>query len=189
MFVGLSFLPHRDKEIPSTQPLLTPDSLSLAVSSLASTVSLVDLQMQMMTAAIIAAGRSGSSSSTSAAAAASGKAEGEDDAKSKVLQTLQVPYCIDVSATVFNALHALLHKVIPLAEAETSRSTCIVFGILCLCVFVCVRVCSCVFVCVRAYHLCRNTVLSLACVVCFKQLCRVFRCRCAFCSWPRGLVC
>ena len=78
---------------------------------------LVDLQMQLMTAASLASSRS----SGATAASSTGKPDADDESKTKILQTLQVPFCIDVSAAVFNALQALLQKVLPLAEAEHKR--------------------------------------------------------------------
>ncbi len=44
--------------------------------------------------------------------------QAEEDPNVKVLQSLQSPYCLDVSGPVFEALQALLVTVTPLAEAE-----------------------------------------------------------------------
>ena len=44
--------------------------------------------------------------------------KGEEDPVLKALTALQAPYVLDVSAGVFQALQALLAKVVPLAEAE-----------------------------------------------------------------------
>ena len=65
--------------------------------------------------------------------------KGEEDPVLKALTALQAPYVLDVSAGVFQALQALLAKVVPLAEAEPRAGGLCAYGhvycsVLCVCV-------------------------------------------------------
>jgi hypothetical protein len=77
-----------------------------------------------MSAAVVALFRA-SNSGASGSGSSSGKGDKpEEDPALKALTSLQAPYVLDVSAGVFQALQALLAKVVPLAQAELRAGGC-----------------------------------------------------------------